>query len=96
MSSKKGTYGNPKQKLSHEIEIKQMEKSLSFLEAKSLIGLCVHCTEKWNRHYKAHPSGDHYKFLFARLSLSYDSSCEEIFRLQTSHYLLNYHKLCIG
>ena len=32
MSSKKGTYGNPKQKLCHEIEIKQMEKSLSFLK----------------------------------------------------------------
>ena len=71
------------------IEVKQIETSLSFAEANSLIR--VHCTEKWNHHYKAYPAGDHYRFIFAHASLLYNFSSENIFRLQTCHCLLKYH-----
>ena len=78
----------------HGIKIIQIKTSLFFSETKSIVR--VHCTRKWNLHYKAYPAGDHYinpYFLIYHFRKTLNA---KNFRLQTGYYLLNCNKHCIG
>ena len=78
----------------NEVEIRKIDAKLSYCEIKILIRQLS--SEKWNTYYKSYPAGGQYKLLYPHTTSRNTFQSKEIFRLQTSHCLLNYHSQRIG